>query len=394
MKHRIQILLLFLAFSLNESVAVTYSDSAALAALQAEKMPLYIVDGKIGVNPAELPPADSIASTTILTKEEAVELYGERAKNGVFIVKTNEFVRTHGGGDKTQYDSNAPKGGHKKGTPSKLGRWINKMTGGNTFLGIILCLIIVLAIMALPTIIPRLLTRNKKHKQGRKAIYSNYDPGTFDAEGVRFEAVKQLKNYLLLFFCVIITCMFIVILFKHIPNISSVTSIIFTLVYFGAFITLFLILFVNQYRKLKSYIIIDEIGLRGILPCESKRFTLKPTFRDVNISWEDIKKAEIEGYTIIFHRKDSKIPDDIVDFAELDGLNITEEEIENSIEVCDMSLFPLTKVRDCINYFYGCKMGISKQPTLVKPDPFEKSNLLTIILIILAVALLTYLGRS
>lgn len=392
MKHRIQILLLFLAFSLNESVAVTYSDSAALAALQAEKMPLYIVDGKIGVNPAELPPADSIASTTILTKEEAVELYGERAKNGVFIVKTNEFVRTHGGGDKTQYDSNAPKGGYKKGTPSKLGRWINKMTGGNTFLGIILCLIIVLAIMALPTIIPLLLTRNKKHKQGRKAIYSNYDPGTFDAEGVRFEAVKQPKNYFIPIICLAIISMFCIILYKTFISTPPIGILLVILIFFGGISVLFILAFVNSCKLLRSYLVIDEKGIRGYV-ANTERLNLKMDFRKIDISLEQIKRAQMDGYLITFFKKGTKIPDNMVDFVELADTDITEKEIENSIYQLDLSAFPINKVKDSINYFYARKNGIAKQPSLIKPDPSEKTNVLTIILVILAVLLLIYLAK-
>lgn len=385
--HKIHILLILLLFFIpfttaGNKLSINNNDVQA---------PLYIIDGKIGVNPAEFPPTDEIASTTILADKEAVELYGERAKNGVIVVKTKEFVKTHGGGDKTRYDSNAPKR-HKKGTPGKLGRWINKITGGNTFLGIILCLIIVFAIMTMPTIVPKLLYR-KNSKKGNKRASSNYDPGTFDAEGVRFNAVSQLKNYLLLIFCIIIICMFIVIIFKHIPNMSSVTSIMITLAYFGAMITLFLILFVAQYSKLKSYIIVDEKGLRGILPRESKHFTLKPTFKNVNISWEDIKRAQMDGDVVTFFKKGTKIPDDMVDFAELADTDITEEEIEKSIYEIDLLAFPVNKVRDSINYFYARKNGIAKQPSLIKPDPSEKTNVLTIILIILAVLLLSYLAK-
>ena len=391
MKHRIQILLLFLAFSLNESVAVTYSDSAALAALQAEKMPLYIVDGKIGVNPAELPPADSIASTTILTKEEALELYGERAKNGVFIVKTNKFVRTHGGGDKTQYDSNAPKGGHKKGTPSKLGRWINKMTGGNTFLGIILCLIIVLAIMAMPTIVSVLLRRQNSNKRSKRT-FSNYDTGTFDAEGVRFEAVKQPKNYFIPIICLAIISMFGIILYKTFISTPPIGILLVILIFFGGISVLFILAFVNSCKLLRSYLVIDEKGIRGYV-ANTERLNLKMDFRKIDISWEQIKRAQMDGYLITFFKKGTKIPDDMVDFAELADTDITEKEIENSIYQLDLSAFPINKVKDSINYFYARKNGIAKQPSLIKPDPLEKTNVLTIILVILAVLLLSYLAK-
>ena len=52
--------------------------------------PLYIVDGKIGVSPDELPLKEEIARTTVLGSEEAVDIYGERASGGAFIVTTKK----------------------------------------------------------------------------------------------------------------------------------------------------------------------------------------------------------------------------------------------------------------------------------------------------------------
>ena len=390
MKYRIQVLLLFLALPLTAIFAVTYSDSAAVAAKQAETMPLYIIDGKIGVNPAEFPPTDEVASTTILADKEAVELYGERAKNGVIVVKTKEFVKTHGGGDKTRYGSNAPKR-HKKGTPGKLGRWINKITGGNTFLGIILCLIIVFAIMTMPTIVPKLLYR-KNSKKGNKRASSQYDPGTFDPEGVRFEAVTQPKNYFIPIICLAIISMFCIILYKTFISTPQIGILLVILIFFGGISVLFTLAFVNSYKLLRSYLVIDEKGIRGYA-ANTERLNLKMDFKEIHISWEQIKRAQMDGYLVTFFKKDTKIPDDMVDFAELADTDITEKEIENSIYQIDLSAFPFNKVKDSINYFYARKNGIAKQPSLIKPDPSEKTNVLTIILVILAVLLLSYLAK-
>ncbi len=384
--RKIHILLILLLLPL--AVAATGNDRTDTVGFV--HMPLYIVDGKIGVNPAEFPPTDEVASTTILADKEAVELYGERAKNGVIVVKTKEFVKTHGGGDKTRYDSNAPKR-HKKGTPGKLGRWINKITGGNTFLGIILCLIIVFAIMTMPTIVPKLLYR-KNSKKGNKRASSKYDPGTFDPEGVRFEAVKQLKNYFIPIICLFIISMCGKILYMVITDTPSIGILLLILIFFGGFSVLFILAFVNSCKLLRSYLVIDEEGIRGYV-ANTERLNLKMDFKEIHISWEQIKRAQMDGYLITFFKKGTKIPDDMVDFAELADTDITEDEIENSIYQLDLSAFPNNKVKDSINYFYARKNGIAKQPSLIKPDPSEKTNVLTIILVILAVLLLSYLAK-
>ena len=345
-------------------------------------MPLYIVDGKIGVQPSDVPESSEIASVTILNDEEAIDLYGERAAYGVIVIRTKDFEKTHAQQSAKQH----------RGEPGKLGRWIRKVTGGNMLLGILICIIIVVAIMALPTIIPRLLTRNKKHKQGRKAIYSNYDPGTFDAEGVRFEAVKQPKNYFIPIICLAIISMFGIILYKTFISTPPIGILLVILIFFGGISVLFILAFVNSCKLLRSYLVIDEKGIRGYV-ANTEWLNLKMDFRKIDISLEQIKRAQMDGYLITFFKKGTKIPDNMVDFAELADTDITEKEIENSIYQIDLSAFPINKVKDSINYFYARKNGIAKQPSLIKPDPSEKTNVLTIILVILAVLLLSYLAK-
>ena len=345
-------------------------------------MPLYIVDGKIGVQPSDVPESSEIASVTILNDEEAIDLYGERAAYGVIVIRTKDFEKTHAQQSAKQH----------RGEPGKLGRWIRKFTGGNMLLGILICIIIVVAIMALPTIIPQLLTRNKKHKQGRKAIYSNYDPGTFDAEGVRFEAVKQPKNYFIPIICLAIISMFGIILYKTFISTPPIGILLVILIFFGGISVLFILAFVNSCKLLRSYLVIDEKGIRGYV-ANTEWLNLKMDLRKIDISLEQIKRAQMDGYLITFFKKGTKIPDDMVDFAELADTDITEKEIENSIYQIDLSAFPINKVKDSINYFYARKNGIAKQPSLIKPDPSEKTNVLTIILVILAVLLLSYLAK-
>ena len=376
--RKIHILLILLLLPL--AVAATGNDRTDTVGFV--HMPLYIVDGKIGVQPSDVPESSEIASVTILNDEEAIDLYGERAAYGVIVIRTKDFEKTHAQQSAKQH----------RGEPGKLGRWVRKVTGGNMLLGILICIIIVVAIMALPTIIPLLLTRNKKHKQGRKAIYSNYDPGTFDAEGVRFEAVKQPKNYFIPIICLFIISMCGKILYIVITDTPSIGILLFILIFFGGLSVLFILAFVNSCKLLRSYLVIDEKGIRGYA-ANTERLNLKMDFKEIHISWEQIKRAQMDGYLITFFKKGTKIPDNMVDFAELADTDITEKEIENSIYQLDLSAFPINKVKDSINYFYARKNGIAKQPSLIKPDPLEKTNVLTIILVILAVLLLSYLAK-
>ena len=374
--RKIHILLILLLLPL--AVAATGNDRTDTVGFV--HMPLYIVDGKIGVQPSDVPESSEIASVTILNDEEAIDLYGERAAYGVIVIRTKDFEKTHAQQSAKQH----------RGEPGKLGRWIRKVTGGNMLLGILICIIIVVAIMALPTIIPQLLTRNKKHKQGRKAIYSNYDPGTFDAEGVRFEAVKQPKNYFIPIICLAIISMYGIILYKTFISTPPIGILLFILIFFGGLSVLFILAFVNSCKLLRSYLVIDEKGIRGYV-ANTEWLNLKMDFRKIDISLEQIKRAQMDGYLITFFKKGTKIPDNMVDFAELADTDITEKEIENSIYQIDLSAFPINKVKDSINYFYARKNGIAKQPSLIKPDPSEKT--LTIILVILAVLLLSYLAK-
>ena len=376
--RKIHILLILLLLPL--AVAATGNDRTDIVGFV--HMPLYIVDGKIGVQPSDVPESSEIASVTIFNDEEAIDLYGERAAYGVIVIRTKDFEKTHAQQSAKQH----------RGEPGKLGRWIRKFTGGNMLLGILICIIIVVAIMALPTIIPLLLTRNKKHKQGRKAIYSNYDQGTFAAEGVRFEAVKQPKNYFIPIICLAIISMFGIILYKTFISTPPIGILLVILIFFCGISVLFILAFANSCKLLRSYLVIDEKGIRGYV-ANTERLNLKMDFRKIDISLEQIKRAQMDGYFITFFKKGTKIPDDMVDFAELADTDITEKEIENSIYQIDLSAFPINKVKDSINYFYARKNGIAKQPSLIKSDPLEKTNVLTIILVMLAVLLLSYLAK-
>ena len=383
-------MLLFLAFPLTIIIAKNTSTNDVLPP------PLYVVDGS-PTDPSELPEIEDIYSTTVLNSETGKQLYGERGSNVVFVITTKQAkglkiasTKEENRGDETRCDSNIPKR-QKKGTPGKLGRWLNKVTGGKTFLGIILSLVIVLAIMAMPTIVSILL-RRKNPKKSNKRGFSNNDPGIFDSDGVRFEAVKQLKNYFLPIFCLFIITMYGIILYIAITGTPSTGLLLIILIFVGGLSILFTLIFVNSCKQLRSYLIIDEKGIRGYVG-NTERLNLNLDLKEIDISWEQIKRAQMDGYLVTFLKRGTKIPDEMVDFAELADTDITEEEIESSIYQIDLSLFPINKVKDCINYFYGRTNGIAKQPSLIKSDSSEKTNVLTIILVILAALLLSYLAQ-
>jgi len=54
--------------------------------------PLYVVDGKVDVSPAELPMNEEIAQTTVLRSEEAAEKYGVPPSRVVFVVTTKKYA--------------------------------------------------------------------------------------------------------------------------------------------------------------------------------------------------------------------------------------------------------------------------------------------------------------
>ena len=57
--------------------------------------PFYVVDGRLGVSPNNLPPKDSIASVTVLKPSEAEYIYGKRAAEGAVIVCTKNYEKEH-----------------------------------------------------------------------------------------------------------------------------------------------------------------------------------------------------------------------------------------------------------------------------------------------------------
>ena len=85
--RKIHILLILLLLPL--AVAATGNDRTDTVGFV--HMPLYIVDGKIGVQPSDVPESSEIASVTIFNDEEAIDLYGERAAYGVIVIRFTPY---------------------------------------------------------------------------------------------------------------------------------------------------------------------------------------------------------------------------------------------------------------------------------------------------------------
>ena len=142
--------------------------------------PLYIVDGKVVESPTELPLPEEVAQTTILNSEEAVDIYGERASGGVFIVTTKKYAAEQQAKQQT-------------GQTAKQKKSRNSKSSGYA-LGIGALLVILLLFLENPI---KELSSNiqKRIDKNRGATASIYDPGIFDPEGVRFSASERIVNY-------------------------------------------------------------------------------------------------------------------------------------------------------------------------------------------------------
>ena len=66
-----------------------------LLSLAIWSAPFYVVDGRLGVSPNNLPPKDSIASVSILKPSEAEYIYGKRAAEGAIIIRTKNYEKEH-----------------------------------------------------------------------------------------------------------------------------------------------------------------------------------------------------------------------------------------------------------------------------------------------------------
>lgn len=334
-------------------------------------MPLFIVDGKVGVSKNDIPSPDEIASATFISYEEGVELYGKRATNGVLIIRTKNYEKEH-----VQEVQNAGKQQNrgKKNQPGKLGRFIQKITGGNQVLGSILTGIIVLSLYALPIVIPKIITKYKKRHKKSRGRKPTYYSGTFDASGEVFRVTDNPWYYVILLLLMASAVGVCIILYRLATSPKASFSVVSVLVFlfFVALLVFLVCLAYGYYEKRKCHLIIDKDGIRGTF-AKPERFTFKPKLRNVTIRWDDLTGVEVlcenENFLDFYHKKGAVIP----------------------YKSIYLEFLPTKKIINCINFFSERQMGAGKQSARVKPVPFENSSAFILILIFLVSLLLYYL---
>ena len=137
-----------------------------LMAADKSLMPLYVVDGKVGVSSDSLPPNEDIASVTILPGYSAKEIYGERASNGVMIIITKDFALNGGMPVSSNHQTRAPKD-----------FWHSRL-----FYCLLVVLLILIADFAYKQIIKMVPKIKKRLEKDGVITPKKYSPGPFDAE--------------------------------------------------------------------------------------------------------------------------------------------------------------------------------------------------------------------
>lgn len=362
MKCLLHIILCLLPLLTAQADTITYEQSK----------PLFIVDGEVGVSVDNIPPPDEIASTTILQYEEGVELYGEKAANGVIIVRTKNYEKEHV--QEVQNAGNQQNRG-KKNQPGKLGRFIQKITGGNHVLGFILTIIIIISLFSIPIVVPKIITKYKKRHKKSRGRKPTYYSGTFDASGEVFRVTDNPWYYVILLLLMASAVGVCIILYRLAtsPKVSFSVVSVLVFLFFVALLVFLVCLAYGYYEKRKCHLIIDKDGIRGTF-AKPERFTFKPKLRNVTIRWDDLTDVEVvcenESFLDFYHKKGAIIP----------------------YKSIYLEFLPTKKIINCINFFSERQMGAGKQSARVKPVPFENSSAFILILIFLVSLLLAYLS--
>lgn len=298
--------------------------------------PLYVVDGKVDVSPAELPMNEEIAQTTVLSSEEAAEKYGVPPSRVVFVVTTKKYAVEQ-------------KAKQQKMLAAKQKKSRNSRSSGYAR-GIGALLAILLVFLAKP--LKKLSSKiQKRIDKNRGATARIYDPGIFDPEGVRFSAAERIGNYISVAFFLILAALLGWLLVRmagsgaiHGPNKGVY---IFIFVFLAGLLSYFVFCAITFSKLLKCYLIIDEKGIHGVC---ADSIGLKKVLYDVDIRWEQVGKAKMMSpISIEFFKKGLKLPEHFEDFAELAEV----EGIEQGTCSVELTGFSPNKVKDAVNFFYA-----------------------------------------
>ena len=335
-------------------------------------MPLFIVDGKVGVSKNDIPSPDEIASATFISYEEGVELYGKRATNGVLIVRTKNYEKEH-----VQEVQHAGK--QQKSRDVKEGYLI----------------LALLVAFFLPKLILKAFSKlTKLYKENHRIPEKHYSPGPFSQNGVHFDAKEHPFFRLNILACIIVDAVllwFVVTVWAK--NDYSSPMLLFS-IFIGVVALYFCVQMVAFISRKKCHFTIDKEGIHGNLYMDSPALKI-PQFRKVNISWERVKCAEFfRAYQIwdadmlfLQRKKDSDFP----------------------LVCIPLGLFPTQKVLDAINYFcaayYNQKStqqttgnvpangktdkNVEPEKPLIQPLKLEDNRLLKILMTIALLILLS-----
>lgn len=298
--------------------------------------PLYVVDGKVDVSPAELPMNEEIAQTTVLSSEEAAEKYGVPPSRVVFVVTTKKYAVEQ-------------KAKQQKMSAAKQKKSHNSRRSGYAR-GIGALLAILLVFLAKP--LKKLSSKiQKRIDKNRGATARIYDPGIFDPEGVRFSAAERIGNYISVAFFLILAALLGWLLVRmagsgaiHGPNKGVY---IFIFVFLAGLLSYFVFCAITFSKLLKCCLIIDEKGIHGVC---ADSIGLKKVLYDVDIRWEQVGKAKMMSpISIEFFKNGLKLPVHFEDFAELAEV----EGIEQGTCSVELTGFSPDKVKDAVNFFYA-----------------------------------------
>ena len=173
-----------------------------------------------------------------------------------------------------------------------------------------------------------------------RSVPDKYYPGPFDPDGVRFNVSEQFLYYMMVAFAVI-GIIAILIMIVELWSISQGMGVV--QIVLGIFLLVTIAFLANsfyfQLQNGKSYIVIDEQGIHGLQAVYFDLFA-KPKFEEINFAWKQVEYARYVGQQTESNSREH------LDFYDATNPDAPFTTIYSN-------LLPISKVIDCINYFYA-----------------------------------------
>lgn len=304
--------------------------------------PYYIVDGQPGVKQKDLPPKEEIARTIVLKADEAMDIYGDKAADGAVIISTKDFDKDH-----------------RIASKSRSGRASRSHSPKHNWMKIVAFLLFLFApklIIVLIAVIRQLLIDQHVIAE------SVYDPGRIDPDGVELKATSApyfYVNMILLLSAVAVLGWCAYMLMSGSMDGMLVFAFVMLLTLGGLLAAM-----IYAYAlKAKCYLKIDRKGIRGVCT-EVQKIAFKPKFREVDLTWEQIGKAEI-----VVQGTGKYATDALALYPS--------KESENPMETIVLDMLSTRKVIDSVNFFYARHKGQTDgKDWLIEPPSFVENPLL------------------